>query len=61
MGSILESVMLNDAKNIENMVSQIPVADFEQAVNMLVGAETVYVIGLRSSAPMASIPIAWSV
>ncbi len=53
MGAILERVMLNDAKNIENMVSQIPVADFEQAVNMLVEAENVFVIGLRSSAPMA--------
>lgn len=53
MGAILERVMRTDAKNIENMVSQISVADFEQAVNMLMDAETVYVIGLRSSAPMA--------
>lgn len=53
MGAILERVMLNDAKNIENMVGQIPVADFEQGVNMLLSAENVYVIGLRSSAPMA--------
>jgi len=53
MGAILERVMLNDAKNIENMVGQIPVTDFEQAVNMLLAAENVYVIGLRSSAPMA--------
>src|SRR5258706_4374600 len=30
MGSILERVMLTDAKNIENMVAQTPVADFEQ-------------------------------
>ena len=52
-GSILEHVMLNDAKNIENMVSQITMADFERAVNMLLEAENVYVIGLRSSAPMA--------
>jgi DNA-binding MurR/RpiR family transcriptional regulator len=53
MGSIMERVMLNDAHNIENMVSQIPVADFEQAVTMILQAENVYVIGLRSSAPMA--------
>lgn len=53
MGSILERTLLTDAKNIENMVSQIPVADFEQAVNMLLSAENVYVIGLRSSAPLA--------
>lgn len=53
MGAILERVMLNDAKNIENMIAQIPVADFEQAVKMLSTAETVYVIGVRSSAPMA--------
>ncbi len=53
LGSIMERVMLNDARNIENMVSQIPVADFEQAVAMILQAENVYVIGLRSSAPMA--------
>ena len=53
MGAILERVMRTDAKNIETMVSQIPPTDFEQAVNMLTEAETVYVIGLRSSAPMA--------
>ncbi len=53
MGAILERVMRTDAKNIENMVSQISVPDFEQAVSMLLEAETVYVIGLRSSAPMA--------
>jgi DNA-binding MurR/RpiR family transcriptional regulator len=51
--SILERVMLNDAKNIENMVPQLSVPDFEQAVNWLIEAEHVYVIGLRSSAPMA--------
>lgn len=53
IGSILQRVMLTDAKNIENLVPQIPVADFEQAVHWLMDAPHVYVIGLRSSAPMA--------
>lgn len=53
LGAILERVMRTDAKNIENMVAQISVADFEQALSLLQKAQTVYVIGLRSSAPMA--------
>lgn len=52
-GSILERVMLNDAKTIETMAGQISVVDFEQAVARLIEAEHVYIIGLRSSAPMA--------
>ncbi len=53
LGSILERVMLNDARSIETMAAQLPVADFEQAVNLLLEADNVYVIGLRASAPMA--------
>jgi DNA-binding MurR/RpiR family transcriptional regulator len=53
MKAILERSMLNDAKTIETMVPQLSVADFEQAVNWLIEADHVYVIGLRSSTPMA--------
>ncbi len=53
LGSILERVMLNDARSIEVMAAQLPVADFEQAVKLLLEADNVYVIGLRASAPMA--------
>jgi DNA-binding MurR/RpiR family transcriptional regulator len=53
MASILQRVMLNDARNIENLVPQIPIADFEKAVTMILQAERVYVIGLRSSSSMA--------
>ncbi|MBZ0290366.1 MAG: MurR/RpiR family transcriptional regulator, partial [Anaerolineae bacterium] len=51
--AILERSMLNDAKTIETMVSQLSIGDFEQAVNWLIESEHVYVIGLRSSTPMA--------
>jgi DNA-binding MurR/RpiR family transcriptional regulator len=51
--AILERVMLTDARNIENLLPQISVADFEQAVEWLIAAPRVFVIGLRSSAPQA--------
>jgi DNA-binding MurR/RpiR family transcriptional regulator len=51
--SILQRVMLTDARNIESLTPQISVPDFERAVDLLSGAPTVYVIGLRSSAPLA--------
>ena len=51
--SILQRVMLTDAKNIENLIPQISIPDFERAVDLLIDAPSVYVIGLRSSAPLA--------
>ncbi len=51
--SILQRVMLTDARNIENLISQISLADFERAINLLIDAPSLYVIGLRSSAPLA--------
>ena len=50
---ILQRAMLTDARNIENLAAQISIPDFEQAINLLINASTVYVIGLRSSASLA--------
>jgi DNA-binding MurR/RpiR family transcriptional regulator len=51
--AILQRVMLTDAKNIESLIPQIPIPDFERAVELLINAPSVYIIGLRASAPMA--------
>ncbi len=53
IGAVLQRVMLTDARNIENLVPQIPLVDFEQAVHWLIDSPHVYIIGLRASAPMA--------
>lgn len=51
--AILQSMMTADIHNIESLVSQIPITDFEQAVNWLIDAPHIYIIGLRHSAPTA--------
>ncbi len=51
--AVLQRVMMTDSRNIENMLPQIPVRDFEQAVDWLVKAPRVFVMGLRSSSPLA--------
>jgi DNA-binding MurR/RpiR family transcriptional regulator len=51
--AILQSMMTADIRNIESLAAQIPIADFEQAINWLVEAPHVFIIGLRHSAPTA--------
>jgi len=51
--TVLQRLMLTDANNIQNLIGQIPIADFERAIDLLIAAPAVYVIGLRSSAPLA--------
>lgn len=51
--AIIQRVMLTDARNIENLMPLISIPDFEQAVDLLTTAPNVFVIGLRSSAPLA--------
>ena len=51
--AILQRVMITDAKNIENLIPHISITDFEQAVEWLINTPRVFVMGLRSSAPLA--------
>lgn len=53
VSSVLRRVMLTDAKDLETIVNRIPVPDFEQAVELLVTARRVYILGLRASSPLA--------
>ncbi len=50
---ILQRAMLTDARNIENLAAQISIPDFEQTIDLLIHAPAVYIVGLRSSAPLA--------
>ena len=53
-GEILNSVLHSDIEKIKMTIAAIDHTAFEMAVDTLVNAKTVYVIGLRSCAPLAS-------
>lgn len=53
-GEILNSVLHSDIEKIKMTISAIDHTAFEMAVDTLSNARTVYVIGLRSCAPLAS-------
>lgn len=51
---VLESVLSSDAEKIKTTLDTIDRAAFEQAVNTILCARTIYIIGIRSCAPLAS-------
>ena len=51
---VLESVLLSDAEKIRMTIETIDKKAFDQAVDTMLGAKTIYVIGIRSCAPLAS-------
>ncbi|MBQ5568414.1 MAG: MurR/RpiR family transcriptional regulator, partial [Oscillospiraceae bacterium] len=52
-GDILNTVLNSDVEKIRNTLEDIDVAAFNQAVEKIVNAKSVYVIGLRSSSYLA--------
>ena len=50
---VLAEVLRSDAQNIRKTMESLSRADFESAVERLLGARRVYVMGLRSAAPLA--------
>ncbi len=50
---LFQRLMLADARSIEHLITAIHAEDFASSVDRLIAARGVYVIGLRSSAPMA--------
>lgn len=50
---ILESVLTADAEKIHRTLEEINPDVFEAAVDMILNAETIYIIGIRSCAPLA--------
>lgn len=53
-GDVLESVLSADIAKIKYTVENIDRATFAAAVNALVGARNIYIVGVRSSASLAS-------
>jgi len=53
-GEILTSVLQSDIEKIKMTISAIDHTAFEMAVDTLINARRIYVIGLRSCAPLAS-------
>ncbi len=51
---ILESVLQSDADKIKTTLEKIDHTAFELAVNTILGAKHIYIVGIRSCAPLAS-------
>lgn len=51
---ILETVLQSDAEKIKMTLSNIDKPHFEQAVEMMLQAKRIYIVGIRSCAPLAS-------
>ncbi len=51
---ILESVLSSDAEKIKRTLEQINQEAFELALDMILQAEHIYIVGIRSCAPLAS-------
>ncbi|MCR5671659.1 MAG: MurR/RpiR family transcriptional regulator [Butyrivibrio sp.] len=52
-GEILSSILQSDISNIEHTKNNIDVAAFKTAVDIILKAKTVYIVGLRSCEPLA--------
>lgn len=53
-GDILEKVLNSDVEKIKKTLVELSHEDFEGAVNAIVGASRIYILGVRSSAALAS-------
>ena len=55
MGSsqVLSKVLKTDIQNIRSTLDEIDLSSFDAAVDSILGARNIYVLGLRSSAPLA--------
>ena len=52
-GEILSEVLGSDISNIKHTIDNIDVAAFKTAVDIILKARTVYIVGLRSCSPLA--------
>ena len=52
-GDVLATVLKNDAHNIRKTVEALSQEDFDNVVRRLLDARRIYVMGLRSAAPLA--------
>ncbi len=52
-GEILSEILSSDVSNIQHTIENIDVAAFKAAVDIILKARTVYIVGLRSCSPLA--------
>ena len=52
-GDVLEKVLSSDAERIRRTMDGVNRASFEQAVEKIIGAENIYILGVRSSSYLA--------
>lgn len=52
-GNVLDKVLLSDADKIRRTLEEIDHASFEQAIDRIVSAKRIYIIGVRSSSSLA--------
>ena len=52
-GEILRAILQSDISNIQHTINNIDVAAFKTAVDIILKARTVYIVGLRSCEPLA--------
>ena len=52
-GEILKAILTSDISNIQHTINNIDVAAFKTAVDIILKARTVYIVGLRSCEPLA--------
>ena len=52
-GSALSTVLKSDIQNLHNTLEELDPGLFEEAVNRLLAARSIYVVGQRSAAPLA--------
>jgi len=52
-GNVLDKVLLSDAEKLRRTMEEIDHASFEEAIDKIVSAHTIYIIGVRSSSALA--------
>ena len=52
-GNVLDKVLLSDAEKIRRTMEEIDHTSFEEAIDRIVAAKTIYIIGVRSSSALA--------
>lgn len=52
-GNVLDKVLLSDAEKIRRTMEEIDHDSFEQAVDQIIAAKNIYIIGVRSSSALA--------
>ncbi len=52
-GNVLDKVLLSDAEKIRRTMEEIDHRSFEEAIDRIVAANTIYIIGVRSSSALA--------